>query len=224
MARLASQAKMGFYITPTNVVTDIKKCLRIQPGARLLDPCCGEGEALKLIAADMGAETYGVELEKNRYEAASRVLDHTAWGDALYEFRTSRKAYSLLWLNPPYDTEEGEFGKERKRLEFRFLEKSWDYLQEGGVLLYIIPFSVLEKVAPFFYRRCKNLNVFSFPEIQYEDFKQIVVICEKGRPSKEEAQITKTCLEFATDLCSYQAPTAGLEPATTALATQRSTN
>jgi len=51
MARLASQMKMGYYKTPEAVVHQIKKILNIQSGARLLDTCCGEGEALSVIAS-----------------------------------------------------------------------------------------------------------------------------------------------------------------------------
>ncbi|MCD4830951.1 MAG: DUF6094 domain-containing protein, partial [Anaerohalosphaeraceae bacterium] len=50
MARLASQEKMGYYPTPVNVVEDLKKIINIQPKAKLLDTCCGEGQALKIIA------------------------------------------------------------------------------------------------------------------------------------------------------------------------------
>ena len=208
MARLASQAKMGFYITPTNVVEDIKRSLRIKPGARLLDPCCGEGEALEQVATNTSAGTYGVELEKNRYEAASRVLSCAAWGDALWDFRASQAAFSLLWLNPPYDLEEFEFGVERERLEVRFLEKGWQYLQKGGVLVYIIPFSALSKIGSFFDRRCKDLNIFAFPEEEYDSFHQLVVMCIKEKPGKEEVQRNKEAMEFALDLHDYQVPIA----------------
>ena len=108
MARFASQAKMGFYATPVNVIRDIKKSLNIHSGAKLLDTCCGEGEALNIVAADTEAVTYGIELDRERYEAAGKVLDNVVWGDALYEFRATRKAFSLLWLNPPYDSEESD--------------------------------------------------------------------------------------------------------------------
>ena len=206
MARFASQAKMGFYVTPVNVVSDIKKFLNIHPGARLLDTCCGEGEALNIVAADTEAVTYGVELSRERYEAAGKVLDNVVWGDALYEFRATRKAFSLLWLNPPYDSEERDDGYGSERIELKFLTKHWEYLQDGGVLVYIIPFRVLEKVASFFYRRCRNLTVFSFPETEYDYFNQVVVMCEKGKPSKDENNRNKEKLDFATDLGLYEVP------------------
>jgi len=47
--RLAAQAKMGYYPTPPLVVSLISGILiRSSPGKiRILDPCAGEGHALK---------------------------------------------------------------------------------------------------------------------------------------------------------------------------------
>lgn len=67
MARIASQAKMGYYPTPPPVVEHIKSALSLSSLGpfRFLDTCCGEGEALRLLAAGFGpaVETYGVELD-----------------------------------------------------------------------------------------------------------------------------------------------------------------
>jgi len=206
MARFASQAKMGFYVTPVNVVSGIKKFLNIHSGARLLDTCCGEGEALNIIAADTEAVTYGVELDRERHKAAGKVLDNAVWGDALYEFRATRKAFSLLWLNPPYDSEESDDGYGRERLELKFLAKHWEYLQDGGVLVYIIPFGVLKKVASFFYRRCRNLTVFSFPKTEYDYFHQVVIMCVKGKCGKDGSSRNQEKLDFATGLDLFDVP------------------
>jgi len=187
MARLASQMKMGFYPTPVEVVEQIKSMLKIAPGARLIDTCCGEGEALKIIADGNKVETYGVELDRERFLKAREVLDHVLWADAVNEFVCSKGVFGLLWLNPPYDTQEGGYEQEKARLEVEFLSDHWRYLQDGGVLVYIVPFMILKKVASFFQRRCKNLAVLSFPYNYYWNFKQVVVMCTKGRPKKDEA-------------------------------------
>jgi len=179
--------KMGFYPTPVEVVEEISKMLNVAQGARLIDTCCGEGEALKIIAKGNPAETYGVELDRERFLKARENLDHVLWADALHEFVSSRGAFSLLWLNPPYDTSDGGEDQERTRLEVKFLKKHWPYLQNGGVLVYIAPFMILQRVAVFFQRRCKDLAILSFPDKQYWNFKQVVVICVKERPRKDEA-------------------------------------
>lgn len=186
MARLASQIKMGFYKTPVEVVNQISKAINISDKARLLDTCCGTGEALKVIVSDTDSETYGVELDKERFDKAKDTLDNVVWGDAIYELICSQKAFGLLWLNPPYDTDESDYDQKRERLEVQFLMRHWKYLQKDGVLLYIIPQQTLEKVASFFRYRCKNLTILRFPDDYYWDYQQVVIVCIKNRPTKSE--------------------------------------
>ena len=74
--RLAAQAKMGYYPTPASVVPFIKDFL-IRTGKgniRLLDPCAGEGTAFNQIGEMLGAETYGIELDKERGNIAKENL------------------------------------------------------------------------------------------------------------------------------------------------------
>ncbi|MDL1977046.1 MAG: class I SAM-dependent methyltransferase [Deltaproteobacteria bacterium] len=206
MARLASQIKMGFYKTPTIVVDQLKSILKIHPKARLLDTCCGEGEALSIVASNQEAATYGMELDRERFDKAKKVLDHVVWGDSLYELRTSAKAFTLLWLNPPYDLDEGDYTQQRERLEVRFLQRHWSYLADGGVLVFIIPFGTLKKVSAFFLRRSRRLVILSFPSKEFDQFKQVVLICEKGRPKKSDVEQNIETLAFATGLEVYKVP------------------
>jgi len=196
MARLASQIKMGYYPTPVDVVARVKEMLHMPEGARLLDPCCGEGEALALLADGTGASTYGVELDKDRMTKARETLDRVLWADGLHEVSISRKGFSLVWLNPPYDTDVAPDG-ERERVEVQFLKKYWDCLQPKGVLVYIIPATSARYAAPFLCTRCTNLAVMRFPEAHFWDFKQIVIICIKARPGRDEVAANKEALEAA---------------------------
>jgi hypothetical protein len=204
MARFASQIKMGFYKTPTEVVEHMRRILKVHPKARLLDTCCGEGEALNIVASGTEAETFGVELDRERFDKAKEVLDSVVWADSLHELRASAKAFSLLWLNPPYDLDEGGYDQEKERLEHQFLRRHWGYLADAGVLVYIIPHYSLKKVGPFFYRRCKQLRVLRFPDEAFWEFSQVVVICVRGRPNKEEAGKNSAMLKFAASLSSYE--------------------
>ena len=111
--RLAAQAKGGFYPTPPRV-TDLIAEL-IQPPAayarndetlRILDPCCGEGEALSRLAEGLGkphaapVETFGVELHSERAEEAKYRLDRVL-GTDLFATSIANGAFGLLYLNPP---------------------------------------------------------------------------------------------------------------------------
>jgi predicted RNA methylase len=115
MARLASQASAGFYPTPPRVVTAIARHLAATaeragppPGRRggrtirLLDPCAGTGEAAAAIAAVLGAESFGIELNEQRADACRSRLDRVLATSA-FSVRLANGAFSCLWLNAPYD-------------------------------------------------------------------------------------------------------------------------
>jgi len=184
MARLESQAKLGFYPTPPEVVRQIKSMLRISPSALLLDTCCGEGEALSILAEGLNVKTCGVELDKNRFQQANTRLNHVLWGDAIYEFICSKDACSLLWLNPPYDTSDSD--TDRTRIEVQFLKRHWPYLMDGGVLVYIIPWGSLKQAVPILTKHCRYLTILKFPDEYFDAFNQVVVVCTKGRPKPSE--------------------------------------
>lgn len=197
MARLESQAKLGFYPTPTEVVGHIRNMLKISPDARLLDTCCGEGEALALLAEQTPAETYGIELHHERMMCAKTRLNHVLWADALYDCVCSKNAFSLLFLNPPYDTAGMESEDNKERLEVAFLKRHWPYLQDNGVLVYIIPWSSLSAASPMLAKNCRNLTILRFPDEFFWDFNQIVLLGVKGRLRKSETEHNQALLNSA---------------------------
>jgi len=199
MARLESQAKMGFYPTPPAVVENIRNMLRIPDDARLLDTCCGEGDALARVADETRAEAYGVELNRERMKMAKERLNHVLWADGLYDLVCSKNAFSLLWLNPPYDNGDAEPDQEKERLEIRFLKRHWPYLQNKGVMVYIIPWSSLKDAAPWVAKNCRDLLILKFPDSFFWEFNQIALVATKGRPTKAELDYNKTMLQTAMD-------------------------
>jgi len=202
MARLASQAKMGYYPTPPLVVEHVKNALSLQsPGPfRFLDTCCGEGEALKLLAAGLSpeVETYGVELDETRLKKSSPKLNNVVWGDALTELRVSLKAFSLLWLNPPYDWADGG------RLETRFLQAHLKYLAPRGWLVFVIPLQALKFVKEPL-AKLSNLRVYAFPQPQYFLFKQVVVVGQKQSTLQRDEQLASLAeIAFLSDSDAWE--------------------
>lgn len=187
MARIASQAKMGYYATPPDIVNHIKNALSVGEGDyRLLDTCCGEGGALHLLANGLGpgVETYGVELDETRVKTSQNKLDRVVWGDALNELRVTIKAFSLLWLNPPYDWNSGGGG----RLEASFLRAHLKYLVPKGWVIFIIPHVALRGVdEPL--SKMSNLQIYAFPDPEFGVFKQLVVVGQKSPTSKSADQL-----------------------------------
>ncbi len=196
--RLAGQAKGGFYPTPTRVVDLIARTVRAtrayngQTVIRVLDPCCGNGDAVLRLAQQMAPttqvpiNTYGIELHKQRAENASTVLDRLLSVD-LFQTSIANETFSLLFLNPPYDYDHDD-GK--KRTEHSFLLQCTRYLRETGVLVFIVPRHRLQTSARFLSSWYEKINYWDFPNPERDDFDQAVVIALRnanpiGNPHKE---------------------------------------
>lgn len=173
IGRLMNQVRLGYYPTEAAHVSWIKNALGFPEGkaVNLLDPCCGEGDALHLLGDGEDAVTYGAELDESRAEAAQNMLDHVAIG-SYYFARISRSAFHLLFLNPPYLQIYGG-----ARSEKRFLGESYDHLMMGGVLVYIIPYYRLtEDVCRFLAAHFDRLMAYRFCGAEFQKFRQVAVL------------------------------------------------
>ena len=193
--RLAAQAKGGFYPTPDRVVEMIATLIETPrlsyysrgKNLRILDPCCGAGEAAARLAEDMAGntsvpvpiETFGVELHKERAEEAQARLDHALACD-LFNTSMANGAFGLLYLNPPYDWDAGN----EKRVEHRFLTHSTRYLAEDGLLVLIVPRVRLAVSARYLATHYGTLRCWAFPRPEREAYDQVVLMgYRKADPS-----------------------------------------
>jgi len=195
MARLASQAKAGFYPTPDTVSDLLQTKMTCEDGARLLDPCCGKGKTLARLAKQAtGVTTYGIELDHQRAQQARTRLTKVLWGDALTEMKISPHAFGLLYLNPPYDLAADPDGKSQ-RLEAQFLRRYLGILQQGGYLVLVIPYYILGHCAKAL-ARYFTIQVLGFPAQEFQAFKQCVVVGKKQLlVQQDEARATQALLE-----------------------------
>lgn len=186
--RLAGIAKGGFYPTPERVVNLITPLVTIDyrstvfgpKSFRILDPCCGTGEAVADLAAGLNyrhprtvVEIYGVELEQERAKAAEDQVDFVMQSD-LFQTQIANKAFSMLYLNPPYD-----FHQEEKRVEHAFLTHCTKQLATDGLLIFVVPQHRLSVSARFLAANYYNINCFAFPKPEYDDFDQVVLFANK---------------------------------------------
>lgn len=192
MARLESAAKAGYYPTPPSVARAIARHLSPAPHGgrrviRLLDPCAGTGEAAALMAHALGAESFGIELNAERAEAARSHLDHVLPTSA-FSVHLAHGAFACLFLNPPYDADD-----EKRRLEHAFLTSLTRALCPHGVLVFLVPQRRLALSARYLAAHYADFAVYRFPDPEYAAFHQIVLLARrKGRPSPDpvtEAQI-----------------------------------
>ena len=191
--RLAAQAKGGFYPTPPRVVDLVSQLLygargrqRSADTLRILDPCCGSGDALAQFAgllrdrSTVPVETCGVELHRDRAEQAAHVLDRALACD-LFATSIANNAFGVLFLNPPYD-----FDSEDKRTEHAFLMHTTRYLTEGGLLLFIVPKQRLSVSARYLSSHYRDIRCWAFPSPEREVFDQVVLIGRrKSEPSPD---------------------------------------
>ncbi len=187
MARLGSEAKMGYYPTPLRVVVKIASFFKIPSrkdlALKFLDPCCGEGNALDSFRYQLELSeedwppivTYGVEMDFQRGAEAARVLDHVV-SSSIFDVRIDPpECMGLVWLNPPYGSEGGE------RYELSFLRQSLRWLAPKGVLVYIVPERLFEneKIRLWIGKHFCDCQVYRFPRNEFPKFKQVVLLGKK---------------------------------------------
>ena len=102
--RLAAQSKGGYYPTPERVVDMIAGLIDTPYGhhnynretLRILDPCCGGGDAVAQLAEELRfrgnipVETYGVELHRDRAQQAEERLDRALAADLFADLHRKR--------------------------------------------------------------------------------------------------------------------------------------
>ena len=187
MARFKSQQKIGFYATPPHLIPIIAQYLTVPDPEKtmLVDPCAGEGEALKLLGESLGVtHLYANELDESRAEICRALGFTVACGDAVSELKANENHFSLLYVNPPYDFE----GEGEGRTEWKFL-RTLRFLQQDGVLVFVVPLAVLrrrdfQEKLPL---RIKDITVCRFPDAEFASYGQAVLFARRrtGRVQEE---------------------------------------
>ncbi len=194
------------YPTPPRVVEYVRSLLfaPVRYGrnrndiVRLLDPCCGPGDALRQLANSINrhvtVETYGVELHTERAQEAAEQIDHALSSD-LFRCSIANRTFNLLWLNPPYD-----WDREDKRVEQAFLTHCSRYLEPDGVLVYIIPRAQIATSARFLTTNYRRVRTWSFPEPEVEQFDQVVVIGLRKPQPRPDARAMRDLVQGIDEL------------------------
>lgn len=154
MARPQAKTAMGFFpIHPENLALigqHVAPIMDTIPDKKhrvyVLDPCCGEGAALKQWGEMLGIDEgnlFGVELSASRVETARALLPHARIeGPASFTSNGTRitgSSFSLVYCNPPFDDELGGGRREEKK----FVESAHHKLCPGGLLILVLPMTAL---------------------------------------------------------------------------------
>jgi hypothetical protein len=209
MARPASQATAGYFPTPEHLLPAIASLVSVERdryGSQpiFLDPCAGTGTAILTLAAavldldlpDAARFCRAIELEATRAETLRRRLPHGSahHADALTFGITASPGASVLFLNPPYDTD-----RETRRLEHRFLARFTDALAPGGALLLVVPHYALAASADLLASRYTSLRLFRFPDPDFAAFRQIVLLAERRHDPIPPDRLTTLRLRAAAE-------------------------
>ena len=181
-----ARAKGGFYPIPLQVLSLVMAHLTVPaPGLRrLLDPCCGCGEAAATLASALTLRSYGIELHRDRASTSSTCLRQCLRSDALAA-HIQRDSFSALLLNPPYDSEGF-----RTRSEDVWLQRMTGTLQTHGVLIFVIPEArCTDKLKQYLYSHYRRLSFFRFPTEDYKAFGQIIIFAAKGQTDLNRVEL-----------------------------------
>ena len=170
--RNAARLKMGYYPIPESEGVKLRSLLSFSQPASVIDPCVGQGTALQTITKDASARLYGVELDAERARTASSKGIETIQGNA-FDAVVRSESFSLLYLNPPYDSEIGSIAN--RRMEAVFLEHTYRWLVMDGVLVLVIPFERLHDCVGVLSSHFAGLNVYRTTDPDSVQYRQIAV-------------------------------------------------
>lgn len=170
--RSVARLKMGYYPLPESESDNIRSFLSFPQSASVVDPCVGQGTALQRITNGAPVHRYGVELDAERARTAAMCGIKVVQGNA-FDANARTESFSLLYLNPPYDSEIGSVGN--NRMERLFLEHTYRWLVMSGVLVLVIPFERLSDCAGLLSSHFAGLNVFRMTDPESVLYRQIVV-------------------------------------------------
>lgn len=194
--RLVAQAKGGFYAAPPAAVAMAARWLQPPVNRRfcVLDPCCGQGAAVVQLAEAVGCQmqdVYAIELDERRAGIVQQQLGERGCQllapASFFGTGISRRAFSLVWCNPPFDTELGG----GQRVEHTFLERSTHLLVAGGIIALVCPERVAGRgdIRELLLTWYTDIRVVTFPA-DHRPFDEVIVFGvkrEKQVPAAEQS-------------------------------------
>jgi tRNA1(Val) A37 N6-methylase TrmN6 len=170
--RNVARLKMGYYPLPESEGMKLRSLLSFSSTASVIDPCVGKGIALQLVTGDAPVRMYGIELDADRALVARCAGIEVIQGNA-FDATAPAETFSLLYLNPPYDSEIGSVAN--NRMERLFLEHTYRWLVPEGVLVLVIPFERLHDCVGVLSSHFGQLAVFRMTNEESIRFRQIVI-------------------------------------------------
>ena len=188
MSRMENREVMGFFaIDPKHHEAITSLVAPATPVHKLLDPYAGEGEFLEVAAQAWNVMPYANELDGDR---ATKCIERFGPKQAVRcdveRLIATNNAFSCGWFNPPYDHDASASGN--KRVEFRYLRHSWKWIQDGGLVFWVVYLHHLtEDSVAFLSKNSTRVDVWALPGKHLGEYDQIVVAAVKGLQTNPEA-------------------------------------
>jgi Uncharacterised methyltransferase family (DUF6094) len=184
--RLAGQAREGFFPCPPEAVELAASMLRV-PKAEpfcLLDPCAGQGLAIKQLAQALGCKpenVHAIELDDGRAEVVKANLpgSNVVAPASFLTTAATAGSWSHCWLNPPFDWE-----VDSGRVEATFLRRATIWLRTSGVLQLVCPEHVSKRaeINELLLQWFDRITVNEFPAHCREYDEVIVTAVKRPKP------------------------------------------
>jgi hypothetical protein len=200
--RNVARLKMGYYPLPESEGSKLRSLLSFSEPASVIDPCVGQGTALHLVTSGAQVRRSGVELDAERARIASANGIETIQGNA-FDAVARPESFSLLYLNPPYDSEIGSIAN--RRMEAVFLEHTYRWLAMEGVLILVIPFERLHDCAGILSSHFASLVVFRMTDPDSVQYRQIAVLGQRRDVRGSAVEQSKRQLQSVGLYGSFQA-------------------
>jgi predicted RNA methylase len=181
--RLAGVGKLGFFPIPPPVVSLILGHLAAVPAREkqritILDPCAGEGAAIKQLSQGLGipaSDVFCVELDPGRADAIRAALpgSNVVGPTSFTGTHITPRSMSMAYVNPPFDSELGG----GRREEEAFVQSASAVLASKGVLVLVCPIGALcgnRSFINLLESRFDQVQVFKFP-VDQRKYKEIVL-------------------------------------------------
>jgi predicted RNA methylase len=179
MSRPFARLKLGYYPLPNEEALNIHSLLVASEPYCAIDPCAGEGRALLTITGETPAHLAGIEIDADRARVCVESGIRAVHGSA-FECKVHSESCSLLYLNPPYDTEVGPHSN--RRMELVFLEHCYRWIKSEGVLVFIIPVAALNSCARLLASQFEHINAFRLEHPESVRFHQIAIFGTRKKP------------------------------------------
>jgi len=179
--RSVGRIKLGYYPLPLAEGGRLRRLLNYPASpVSVIDPCAGTGAALLELTKNAGVRRYGAELDVDRADQANAAGVETTHAN-LFDVQAKANSFSLLYLNPPYDSEVASFGN--KRMELLFLQKTFRWLVPDGVLLMVVPHGQLQGCVNLLAEAFTEFQVLRLTDPESVKFDQVALLAVRSRVS-----------------------------------------